>query len=86
MSTDRALTVAETIESLGLVKQFQSICDAYHEGKKIERSKVQTLIDLKVVQYDRGYAHATHFGYTVSTRLIVRAAQRKPLPAGHWRT
>lgn len=74
-----------TIEALGLTKIFDSIADTYKDGKRIRRDQIEPLITMRLVNYERGIARVTHTGYEVSTRIIVKRAQRDQKP-GYWRT
>jgi hypothetical protein len=86
MSTADDLAQVAILESLGLVKMFESIVDSAHLGKKVKREKIQPLIDMRLVEYEQGRARPTHRGYSVSTRIIVKRAQQNPAKPGYWRS
>lgn len=86
MSTSDDLAQVAVLESLGLVKLFESIVDSAHLGKKVAREKITPLLEMRLVTYEQGRARPTHHGYSVSTRIIVKRAQQNPAKPGYWRS
>jgi len=79
----------DVISGAGHERVFQRICDAGDVGVKMPRdAAVALFIALRVARYVRGKAIATPFGYSVSTRLIVRKSQAsiRARGPGWWRS
>lgn len=66
----------------GLTELFESIADAGRDGIRIARSRVQVLIEARLVRYARGVAQLTEYGWGVSIRIAAHEGARAARSAG----